>query len=222
MLVAVAGDMHLPWPSKRALALFFKRLKYRKHTTVVQVGDLYDCYSWGRFPRSHCVLTPAEEIKRARKMAEEFWAEVRRIVPKADCHQLLGNHDSRPAKKLISQIPEYEPFADSFASWWQFPGVHTQPSEREELLLGGTCFMHGYRGHGDHVRHNLMNTWVGHLHRGGVVYMRHGKKTIWEANAGLMGDPDARALSYTLQKKVATYTLGMGEQDDEGPRFIAV
>lgn len=221
MKLALAGDMHLPWPCRRTVAAFLKRLRHTKPDVVAQMGDLYDAYSWGKFPRSHCVMTPAEEIKKARKLAEDFWEAVRAAAPKARLIQLLGNHDARPAKRLIEQLPEFEPFADTIRSWWSFDGVETQKSERDEVTIGGVMLLHGYRKHGTHVTYNLMNTALGHTHLGGVVYLRHQGKSLWELNCGLMGDPSVKALSYTAQSKVSKWTRGWGEVDDYGPRFIA-
>lgn len=219
------GDVHFPFADRRALASCLRLIRKIKPTHVVQVGDLYDLYSYGRFPRSHSVMTPAQEVQRGRKMAEDFWAEVRTAAgKKVQCHQLIGNHDERIAKKVMAHLPEFEPFLHGIhEQLWKFDGVKTQPSERQELILGGVCYMHGYRKHGDHVRHNLMSTVLGHLHTGGVVYYPHGKKTLFELNCGYLGDPRSTALSYTRQSlRFSKWTHGVGLIDDLGPRFISL
>lgn len=220
--IIALGDCHFPFADKRALRLCLTLIRRLKPTHVVQIGDLHDLFSYGRFPRSHCVLTPAQEVRMGRDQAAEFWSEIRRAAGRnVICHQLLGNHDERIAKKVMQHLPEFEPFlADVHRQLWTFDGVITQPSEREELILNGVCYLHGYRKHGDHVKHNLMNTVLGHTHLGGVVYFRHGKKTLWELNCGHLADVTSRALSYTKQLRFSRWTHGIGVVDDDGPRFI--
>ena len=107
-------------------------------------------------------------------------------------------------------------------SLYDFPGVEMSKSERDELFIDKICFMHGFRTKlGDHARHNGCNTVTGHSHRGGVVYMRLGKKTIWEANAGTICDEASEPLSYTRQSKLSTVTQGCTLIDHLGARFVA-
>ena len=222
-ITCIAGDTHFPFADPAKIRAFLARVAYLKPQIVLQIGDALDLMSWGRFPRSTCLMTPAQELKRGRAQAEEFWQRVRAAAGKrAKLYQLIGNHDERPAKRMLSQLPDFEPFLDDYASWWRFDGVHTQPSQREELILGGVVFMHGYRKHGEHVKHNLKNTVVGHSHVGGVVYLRLGNRTLWELNAGYLGNPRTVALSYTAQAKISKWTPGMGEIEDGQPRFITL
>jgi hypothetical protein len=65
----------------------------------------------------------------------------------------------------------------------------------------------------------LMSCAVGHSHVGGVAYRSIQGKVLFELNAGLLGDPEAKGLSYTPQK-LTRWTLGWGFIDQLGPRFI--
>ncbi len=103
---------------------------------------------------------------------------------------------------------------------WEFDGVTTMGSERDELIIDGILYMHGFRKHGDHVKYNLMSTVCGHSHTGGVVFHPIKGKTLFELNAGYLGDPKSAALSYTRQSKISKWTLGLGYIDDYGPRFV--
>lgn len=104
---------------------------------------------------------------------------------------------------------------------FSFKGVTTQPSERDELILEGILFMHGFRSKlGDHVYHNQLSTVVGHSHQGGCAYVRKGNKTLWELNCGFIGDPDSVPMSYTRQRTISRWTQGYGIIDKFGPRFV--
>ncbi len=190
-----------------------------KPKVVVQLGDLYDLYSFSRFPRSLNVITPAQEIKQGRKGAEEMWKAVQQAAGKdVECWQLKGNHDARLARSIANALPEVEGMAA--LGLWNFPGVTTLSAERDELILDGIVYMHGFRKFGDHVRYNLMSTVCGHSHLGGVAFLPLKNKILFELNAGYLGNPKSTALSYTQQAKISRWSKGIGFIDEHGPRFI--
>lgn len=187
------------------------------------MGDLYDFYSFSRFPRTHNLLTPIQEVETGRREAVRFWAAIRSALPRAELFQLRGNHDIRPSKRILEKAPEFESLVQSgIQGLWDFPSVTTLPSDREELLLDGVVFHHGWRKHGEHFLHNLRSTVVGHLHTGGVVFRRLDDRTIWELNAGYIADPNSVPMSYGAQKRFRKETPGVGFIDHLGPRFIAL
>ncbi len=104
---------------------------------------------------------------------------------------------------------------------YRFKGVHTVEDDREELIINGIIFMHGYRSRaGDHMRYNGKSTVVGHSHTGSVVYEQKSKRNIiWELNAGFLADETAEPLRYRPQT-TSKWTLGYGLIDSSGPRFI--
>ncbi len=214
------GDLHFPWVNRRLLRHALAILRRRKPKVVVQIGDLHDFFAFARWPRSLNVMTPRQELKLAFKMATQFWAEVRSACGRnVECFQLKGNHDERLAKRVLSAMAEAEDIVHGFNPW-KFDGVQTQETERQELIIDGICYMHGFRKHGEHVKYNLMSTVVGHSHLGGVVFHRQRGKTLFELNLGFLGDRAAAPLSYTQQQKFSRWTEGMGFIDDDGPRFI--
>lgn len=157
-----------------------------------------------------------------RQMAEHMWAKIRKDCPHAECYQLKGNHDSRPLDRTLEKYPEIEALLD-IQALWEFPGVTTQRSERDELIINDIVFMHGYRSKlGDHARHNQKNTVCGHSHRGGVWNGRLGDQVVWELNAGHISDPTSIPLSYSKQRKISNTVAGFGLIDRYGPRFVAL
>lgn len=219
--VASISDIHFPFKNNRVLDRFYRNLEKKQHDHVVLGGDAWDMFSHGRFPRSHNVFTPKEEEELSRKMNEEFWSEVHKAAPKAKCYQLMGNHDVRPMKKILAVYPEAENWIQKIMQQlFSFDGVKTLFDFREELILNGVMFHHGYLSKlGDHRDYVLQDIVVGHTHRAGIVYRHFRGRTFFEMNNGLAGDPEAKGLTYTPQKSVH-WTPAFSEIEEDGPRVI--
>jgi len=217
----VIGDLHAPFVSADVMTAMYEYADRMKPARIVQVGDLYDMFSHGKFPRSRNIYNPKEEIELGFEITSQLWQTFKGIVPQAEMHLILGNHDVRPLKRVIENYPEGEIFF-SIDKWFQFEGVTTHMDPREPLDLGEFIVTHGYLSqlgaHRDFLHRNVV---CGHSHRGGVVYRPLGGTTLWECNAGLAGDPFAKALGYT-PLKVTNWTPGFAYIDRDGPRFIAV
>jgi predicted phosphodiesterase len=223
MLVAIP-DVHFPFSNDAAIAevIEFIKVHSKNISHIVQLGDLMDFLSFSRFPRSLNGYTPREEVRLAREKAEAFWKNIRKACPEAKCHQLIGNHDVRPMKALIAKAPEFQDFIN-LQELFKFPGVVTQPDDREELIINRITYIHGYLTRpGEHARHNLCSVVHGHTHRGGVQYLGMGKRLIWELDCGYLGDRGSIAMSYTAQRKHSIWTTGFGVVDKYGPRFIPI
>lgn len=225
--IIILGDTHFPFHSKLALKQVYNILrqfsldKKIKHT-VIQIGDLYDLFSFGKYPRSLDHITPKQEVTSARAEAEAFWQKIKNILPNAECYQMLGNHDSRKSKRVLECLPEIYHLASS-KELWRFQGVHTMDSERDELIIDNICYQHGFRTKlGDHAKHNLISTVCGHSHVGGVIFFRYKEKILFELNAGFLADDTSFALSYTQQRRLSKWTLGLGIIDHLGPRFSPI
>lgn len=220
--IVVIGDTHFPFVCEETLTFIYDFIDAVKPKRCVQIGDLYDLYSHGRFPRSHNVYMPNQEIELAQKQAAEMWLTIQKLSPGIECYQLRGNHDIRPLRKIQEHYPEGEIFF-SIDKWFEFDGVKDVGCFRKELILDDIVFHHGYSSRlGAHKEHNLMNTVVGHSHKGGVVYRSLSQgRVLWELNAGYCGDPESKALSYTPQK-IVKWTKGFGYVDCYGPRFIPI
>ena len=217
----IIGDTHFPFVHKPSLEKAIAFIKAFQPKYVIQIGDLFDMLSHGRFPRSLSTYNPREEMTEGRRMASDMWKAVKEASPKSECHQILGNHDIRPMKKILETYPEAEVFFD-FERWFVFDGVKTHSDIRQELIINGICFLHGYRTKlGDHRDYNRLSTVCGHSHLGGVSFKNYGSEILFELNAGYLGDPESKALSYTPQK-IINWTHGIGVIDDHGPRFITL
>lgn len=219
--VAILGDFHAPCHNRKAAKKALQVIKETRPDAVVQMGDLYDLYNFSRFSKSLNWLTPAAELKAAREAGEELWHSVHRAAPKAQCFQLRGNHDARAEDRMHERFPEAESLLN-VGSLFEFDGVKTFNNWKEEVIIGGVCYQHGFRKHGEHARWNQMNTVVGHSHTGGLVLHKNLKGVYWELNVGWLGDEAAPVFNYLEQRKLSRWTVGMGLIDEHGPRFISL
>jgi predicted phosphodiesterase len=221
--ILIVGDLHLPYPNKKALRWALKQIKEHKPTTVIQIGDIYDFFYSSKFTKKFLGFTPKEELAQGRKMGLDFWKQVQTLAPKAACIQLLGNHDERPYKRILEKVPELEPMF-CYKELFQFDNVTTVMDPKEELILKvngkKVLFHHGYlTGVGRHMSYHDMNCVVGHTHKGGIAFKGCGSGSIWELNVGYLGDDTAGPLQYgPVRRKY--WTLGIGLIDEHGPRFI--
>jgi len=219
--VLAIGDTHYPFHCKKSLGKLYDHIQDEVHgpiDMIIQLGDLYDLWSFSRWPKAQnqIKMTPADELAEARECAERMWEILNEISPKSKKVQLKGNHDIRLATKLEANLPELMDFI-SLDHLWKFPKVKTIQDVRQEFIYNGVCYIHGFRSKfGDHAKYNMMPTVCGHSHVGGVISVMG---ALWEANAGFLGDAKAKALSYTRQKW-ARWTRGYLIIDEFGPRFI--
>lgn len=220
------GDTHMPWLSKKSFEKVLLIIDALKPDAIIQMGDLYDMYSFSRFAKSLDIYTPKQEILEGRLQADNFWKLIRKKAPRATSHyQLLGNHDSRPLDRIAEKYPEIKSLVD-VKHLWEFDGVKTVHDVREELVLkhitqGEIVFMHGYRSKlGDHMKYNFnTNTVCGHSHRGGVYYEQmHDGRVVWELNCGYLGSEEE--IGNYRKQRFSKWTLGLGVIDELGPRFI--
>jgi predicted phosphodiesterase len=225
--IACIPDMHLPFINKDALSLAYAIIEREKPDIVVQLGDLIDGYSNSGFSKTMNLYTPRAEWELAFQMANDFWKTIRNINPKAECFQLLGNHDIRHHKRIIEKWPEGEHMLEDITKKsFTFEGVTTILSPREELFIGDIAFIHGhYSGMGKHRDYMRCNVVHGHDHNQYVVYkpvwdQNLLSRTIWEMSCGLLGDPFSAALSYR-PTRIHNWVTGMGMIDTYGPRPIA-
>jgi hypothetical protein len=219
--IAILGDLHEPFGSDHVKAEFVLFCQKVQPDYIIQMGDLLDMYSHTKFPKSHNVFTPKDEEAAAIKNAKELWTNLRKAAPNAKCVGLLGNHDVRPLKRTLESLPQVEHWIQKyFNELFQFDGVEMILDPRQEYIIADIAFIHGYLNQlGAHRDFMLMNTVRGHDHVGGVVFRQIHGKTLWELDAGLAGDYNAKGFTYTPQK-MTKQTNGFASIDEYGPRFI--
>lgn len=228
--IGIFGDLHFPFVDRQKLKDAIRLFARKKIAVAVQIGDLHDMFSHGKYPRSRNTYSPNSEISLAYEMACEFWSEVKKQCGDIQLFQLLGNHDVRPLKRILELYPEGEIFLDeAFNKWFMFDGVETLTSDKQELFLidrkrsdplGQLCFMHGYSSRpGFHRDYNVCNTILGHTHTGGTWFRNTRFGQMFELNAGYLADVSSKALSYRSQK-LSKSTTGVGLIEEWAPSFI--
>jgi predicted phosphodiesterase len=215
------GDAHFPFTSQAALEKIYEFAKEHQPEHIVQMGDLYDFLCHSKFPRSHNTFSPEQEELLGREGAVKMWSTLRELCPNAKCYQIIGNHDLRPLKRTLETNPSTEHWAQKyFKELLTFEGVHTQFDHREELVIAGILFTHGFLGkEGAHRDYYLQSVVIGHLHKLWAQMRRFHNQQFFELCTGFIGDPFSKALTYT-PSKAANYQLGFGWIDKYGPRTI--
>lgn len=224
MIIGI-GDMHLPFLAENVWRWVIKFISDHRSEihAIVQMGDLYDMFSFSRFPK-RLIMTPRDETYEARAMAEKCWEEIKKAAPRVKRYQLLGNHDARLMKRVIETMPEFDHLI-RYDQLFEFPGVLTVRDYRDELEIDGWHFIHGHTRAGKHMEAvHFQNVCCAHTHRGGSWSMRLMQKKnpviLTELNCGFLADPFHDALIYRPMKKYFTWTHGLGVIDEYGGRFI--
>lgn len=219
------GDMHEPFVDKLALAKAIDAISRLQPTLVVQMGDLYDLFSFSRYARSLNYMTPKDEVTLARGRAAATWATIAKAAPKAVLKQLRGNHDIRVESLLKDKVPSLAGLL-GVDDWYKFPGVvtHMDATAEVPLRINGRLISlhHGFLSNpGSHMRHFETSTITGHSHRGHVLYetTRNGQR--FDANAGYLAMPTANVFKYGESSK-KNWTRGFLTVDASGPRFICL
>lgn len=214
-----AGDIHFPWASQDALSMFYCLVEQLSPKRIIQMGDLFDMFSFASFSKSRLITRADQEILEGRKMAESFWSTIRKLAPNAELVQILGNHDIRPYKRLIeSDFPELECFFD-YRKLFQFDGVQTILDTRELFEREKVNYTHGHLPSGKHCAYFGTNVVHGHTHRGGLLDRKVNGVWMWELDVGYLGDPQAPCFTYT-PKAVNNSAHGAGFISPFGPHWI--
>ena len=221
-------DLHFPFAHMPSLKLVYELISQLQPAYIIQLGDLYDYYAFSKFPRSHYVISPEEEILKGRELAVKFWEEVIKVSPKADHYQILGNHDIRPHRRLLeSSCPELEYFFD-FRGLFEFDGVTTIHDTRTPLVINSyesnepITFTHGHlSGNGKHRIKFGTHVVHGHTHAGEYILNKipGTDKTLFELSCGYLGDISTKVFNYCPVKEMK-WTRGVGYIDTYGGHFI--
>jgi predicted phosphodiesterase len=215
MKVFIISDTHFPFVDQKAYKKMMQALKKEKPDVVIQIGDVLDQYVFSKYTRSLEII-PSQEISKGLKMAESMWAEIRKIVPKAKCYQILGNHDLRLAKRISEKMPELSTFV-KIQDFYKFDGVEVLDSDREYLELDGVVYVHGWLSKSiDHAKYFGKPVVHGHSHKPSITF---DSPNLWTMDVGFLADRNAPPLQYTASK-FSKWTLACGVVEDGKPRLL--
>jgi hypothetical protein len=215
------GDMHEPWSCDGSVSLIYSLIEQIQPNRVIQMGDIYDMFSFAKFPRSRMIIRPDEEIRIARERAVRFWEQIGKLAPSCSRVQIVGNHDIRPVKRLLeSNAPELEVFFN-FKPLFEFEGVKTFHDPRENVIYDGVEYTHGHLKSGAHRLKLGKDVVHGHTHKGGVITSKVNGKWLTELDVGYAGDPQAPCFTYTQKTSDNRgWTKGCGLISPLGFKFI--
>jgi predicted phosphodiesterase len=212
--VFVIPDLHFPFVNQKALEMVYEMIRKAQPTHVVQLGDLLDQYVFSKYTRS-LEITPEDEILSGIEMATTFWKTIQSVVPKAQCFQILGNHDLRRSKRIAERLPELQNLF-KLSEWYAFPGVQVMASERDYLVLDGVYYVHGWLSKSiDHAKHFNAPTVHGHRHRPCIET----EGRLWSMDCGLLADETSLPMSYT-QSKYTKWNMACGIVENGKPHLI--
>jgi predicted phosphodiesterase len=219
--VLAIPDLHFPWHHQDCLTFIYELIKEENPDVIIQMGDLYDQFSFSRFARTHDLCTPKEELLEGLAGATNMWNHIRKIAPRAKKIQIRGNHDVRIARRVQEVIPEIESLIEpTIDAMFKFKGVQTVMNTREEFEIDGVIYTHGhYMKIGDHAKFYNKPVVHGHRHRAEVWFHDMNDFMLWELDVGFCSDATAVPLRYTATR-TTHWTLGCGLIDGRGPRFI--
>ena len=220
MKIACIPDTHFPFSDRMAVGLMYETVKRFKPDVIVQLGDLYDLWSFSRYPRnaSEIQMTPEQEYQLGRSDAEQMWAVLKKENPKARLVQICdANHDLR----LVKRMMENDSNGAFIAKQWlvnamTFPGVELA---RSETVIDGIMFMHGMRKAGEHAKYNQMSTVTGHTHKCRLETFTNVNGPYWEMNCGWLCNGDSPAFSYRSQTRICNNVHAVGLIENGQPRF---
>lgn len=100
-IVVVASDFHVPYQDKKAVLSFISYCKGVQPDIIVINGDLVDMYMLSRFAKGEG-RNPMSEIEEARNIL----SELREACPSTKIHYVIGNHEQRLEKTILTKAPE--------------------------------------------------------------------------------------------------------------------
>lgn len=216
--VLAIPDLHWPWADKSIVDQIVDAVEGLRPDVVIQLGDLYDFYAQSSFPK-HPEISPKDEVRLGRAAAEEMWHRLVVASPKSKRIQLKGNHDVRPAKRLVEKAPELASFCN-LHDIFVFPKVETIHDPREAPLIDGVMYIHGHMSKPNSHMHHYQNSVVrGHSHMGSCIFENTWHGHLFELSCGYAADPTSVPMSYTHMRSVK-WCHGFGVVNVLGPRFV--
>lgn len=217
---ALVGDLQIPYEDPRAVALWFKVMKWWKPDAIDFVGDIDDQLEYSRFSdgttdEAFALLKKEEDpsplpfIKKNADGARQFYEKVRKQHPDADLHLSMGNHDIRVFKYIDKKAPGYKELITPNLLWGvddlgiTYRFYEEKPMER----FGGVFVHHGITTSSTTsttIRQDIENYGIslvrGHSHRAAVVFKHYplANRRLIGLETGHMSDVNGYGLGYTI------------------------
>lgn len=99
--IVVGSDFHIPFQDIQAVDAFCEYCKTSNPEVIVLNGDVLDMFLLSRFTKGEG-RNPLEEITECR----ELLSRLRRENPRAKIYYVIGNHETRLERYVMSKAPE--------------------------------------------------------------------------------------------------------------------
>jgi len=201
--ILVIGDLHAPVMHPGAVDFLADLKKTFKPDAVVQVGELFDGYTFSKFMRDPDTPNAVTEIESTIEALQPLY----KLFP--DMSVCYGNHCLRHMKRATEAgLPSilFKSFKDLLEcpKGWNF----AEKFHIEDDDVGTILFHHGDGAYGSPNLRRMLQTLrvshvIGHQHSegGAIVYEDNGSDVVFAANAGCLVDHDTYAFRYSKNSR---------------------
>lgn len=206
----MVSDVHFPRHDPRKVELFLKVMKWWKPHAVDLLGDIDDADSTSRWAADKPLEMSISVSDGGVDGTKQFMADIRKIVPNADCHFHDGNHGwTRHGDYIAKKAPAFLDVVtpkslyeyDKYGFNWHH---YNEPPVKR---FGDVYGHHGEsisKHSGESVRNDVSNWGVslvrGHSHRMGAYFQTY-NLTGQELRGYEIGHLcDESAMDYSIQK----------------------
>lgn len=216
---AFVGDLQIPYEDERAVALWFKAMKWWKPDAIDMVGDIDDQLEYSRFSdgttdeffnrlKKEEDPSPINFIKKNADGARAFYEKARKQHPNADIHVSLGNHDIRIFDYIDKKAPAYNAQITPNLLWGldDYGITYKMYHEKPHLRFARTHVHHGVTTSttgptvGKDIESYGISLVRGHSHKALVAFKTYPMTgvTLHGLECGHMCNINAYGLQYTI------------------------
>lgn len=180
-LVVIGSDIHIPFQDDRAVACFVKYCKEKQPEAIVLNGDVLDMFMLSKFTKGEG-RNPLEEITMCRGLFEM----IRKACPTSEIYYVIGNHENRLEKYVLSKAPELASLIEDVFSIIKTEDFKIRGCASLIINDNFVCKHGSYIGNKSglsaikEMENSYMSGATGHVHRG-IVYRarKAGRKFVW-------------------------------------------
>lgn len=216
-------DLHFPWVNLDKLERVIEVVAEEGPDCVVQVGDVYDQYMFGRHRKDLSLISPMAEMEAARVMAGNFWKAIESASRGCRKVMLSGNHDMRFIKGIFDNYPYIaHELMGMKEKYYKFDNVEWHYSDRDYIEIDGVIYCHGWKTRGSHANHFKKSVVHGHSHKANLIYAPLAEtefEPLWDMDLGCIVDEGEGPFNYT-PSKITGWSGVVGVIEDGIPRVV--
>lgn len=210
--VVVASDVHIPFQDDDAVKAFRDYCAKKQPEAIVLNGDIVDFYMLSRFTKGEG-RNPYEEIK----MCQEFMDALRKACPKAAIFYVIGNHEARLEKNILTKAPEMASLIEDVFTILRTSDYNVRGCA--SVTISNIVFKHGtLLGNKSglsaikEMENSYMSGLTGHTHRlCKYIARKAGRKFFWIETGCLCDLNPEYVIQPNWQQGFATVTFENGK-----------